>query len=83
MIKISATVHTCSPEMMASTATLPSGAVVQAQVKGLVVELVSGDGSTYPTIRIIPDNYGMSFDDAQALFAPGAAIDVSFAAHAD
>ncbi len=75
------TVHSCTPELIASEVTLPSNAVVEADVQGLVVEMVSSDGTMSQTYRIIPQNYGLTMEQATSLFTPGASIDVTVAAH--
>jgi hypothetical protein len=47
-------VHSCAVEPVVVSATLPSGAKVDANVNGLVVEFVSEDGLSTITPRYIP-----------------------------
>lgn len=67
------TVHGVNLTSVQTPATLPDGQVVTATVPALVVELVPVDASG--TIKLV---YTESVADAQALFAEGAAITVSF-----
>lgn len=74
-MKLRYTVHSSNPEEFTVKATV-AGREVDAKIQGLVVELTSEDGGMGHTYKFGPENIAK----AQELFAPGAAIDVSFTA---
>lgn len=67
------TVHSCAVDPVQVEATLPGGAVAQATVNGLVVELVSEDGRSTLTPRYIPADINADL----AAFAPGTSVVVT------
>ena len=76
-MRIPLKVHSVSEEMVKVTAQL-NGADIEAEVPGLVVELVSADGRMAHTLRFVPEDMA----DAHALFMTGADIEALYQAPA-
>lgn len=72
------TVHSSSPSKVAVEVPY-NGMTVEALVDGLVVELVSTDGTMGHTLRLIPEDLAA----AQELFAVGAVVKGTYTAGGD
>lgn len=68
------TVHSMSEEPITTSAVLPGGQVVEAQVLGLVVELIPQGGGATLTLRYVPTD--MIGD--KALFTVGNGVTTRF-----
>ena len=69
-------VHSANQGPMTTLATLEGGQQVEATVQGMVVELVSDDGTMSQTYRFIPEDFAA----AQALFAQDAEVVITVTA---
>lgn len=76
---ISYSVHSAAVQPFDTVATLADGRKVSATVQGVVVELVSADGTMTHTLKFIPDD----LDAALAAFPVGGTIGASFVKTAD
>lgn len=74
MSKVLYNVHSASPQAFMTEVELPGGQKVAAQIPGLVVELVSQDGTMTHTLRFVPEDLAA----ASAQFEVGASIEAVF-----
>lgn len=79
-MRIRSTVHSVAEESVAVPARLADGTEVEALRPRLVVELVSDE---HGHVFRLPPASGDELAAQRALFAPGAAIDLTFAPAAD